>query len=827
MIKVVTRINFRHNVHMHRDGGNRRAGVFGVGSGGLKAFIAVLAAALMVLSGGSLANAAPSATAPVAASVAPDVTQSAATQSAVQPATLVGFNPGNIMSDAVFYDGAAMTVAQIQAFLNARIGTCQNGKCLNVLPASFTSRAAVVSARTGNQVCAPISGGTMSVAEVIYRAQVACGISAKVILVTLQKEQGLVTSRAPSDWNLRAAMGAFCPDTAPCDPAYAGVGPQIIAGVTQLKTYRAGAFARQPGVHSIGFHPNAACGAMQLLIANYATAALYNYTPYQPNAAALAAGYGASSDPCASYGNRNFYNYFTDWFGSTQTTGKPIVKAGMHIYVVSDGVRYHVQPADLAAFTSVFGGAMVVSNAYLDNFTEGPKASLYVRNNGTGEVAYLTEGSVHKFANCAQVAAWGGTCATSTRLAAADFSKFRRGAAITDFARVSAGGRLHRIEGTTLVPIYDAESAAMIAGGQTPYAAVMPTTAAAAYTVRPAVQFAPGRFIRTDSSATIYLPQTSGTLLRLPSWSLAADLGLPNAPYRVVKASAIVGNPVGPTMSAFVTCNGQTSLASGGSLRVLDPAIAAGFPTTMLDAATCARLKVSSAAPLTRLFVVAAGVPYIYMLHGGALRHVSNYSLYTALGGTTMPRVQVSADALNAMPKGDPVNSVVDTVAGDFVRGLAGPETYLATRDGWILHLPSWSFADELGLSRSVTMLTAAEIATLRPAGGLTHWANCQGQSYVAAGGVLHPVTGAAATGFSPTSLSEATCLRLHRLGSAPIDRVFVKADGGTAVYLAEAGAYRHVTSLARLRELGGGKIPPVLLLSPATVAHLPMGPTL
>ncbi len=33
----------------------------------------------------------------------------------------------------------------------------------------------------------------------------------------------------------------------------------------------------------------------------------------------LRAGYG-EGDGCSAYGNRNFYNYFTDWFGSTQGT---------------------------------------------------------------------------------------------------------------------------------------------------------------------------------------------------------------------------------------------------------------------------------------------------------------------------------------------------------------------------------------------------------------------------------------------------------------------------------------------------------------------------
>lgn len=235
----------------------------------------------------------------------------------VKTAAVVGFNPENIISDALFYDGGAMTAAEIQSFLDAKIGTCKNGKCLNVLTTGISTRDAVYSQSTGNLICSAITGGTMKVSELIYRVQVACGISAKVILVTLQKEQGLTTSTAPSDWNLKAAMGASCPDTAPCDPAFAGVGPQILKGAQQLKIYKAAKFSKQPGVNWVGYSPNSACGGTNLNIANYATAALYSYTPYQPNSAALAAGFGLG-DGCSSYGNRNFYNYYTAWFGSTQ-----------------------------------------------------------------------------------------------------------------------------------------------------------------------------------------------------------------------------------------------------------------------------------------------------------------------------------------------------------------------------------------------------------------------------------------------------------------------------------------------------------------------------
>ncbi|PKQ14395.1 MAG: hypothetical protein CVT68_12095, partial [Actinobacteria bacterium HGW-Actinobacteria-8] len=73
--------------------------------------------------------------------------------------------------------------------------------------------------------------------------------------------------------------------------------------------YRAGVTNR------IGYHPNASCGTQSVYIQNSATAALYNYTPYVPNSAALSAIPG-TGNACSSYGNRNFWMYYWEWFGS-------------------------------------------------------------------------------------------------------------------------------------------------------------------------------------------------------------------------------------------------------------------------------------------------------------------------------------------------------------------------------------------------------------------------------------------------------------------------------------------------------------------------------
>lgn len=231
------------------------------------------------------------------------------------------FNAGYIIDDSKFYDANAMSQAQIQAFLEANEqGACGNSLCLKTFRGSSTSHALLRSSDTGNVRCSAYPGGTNDLASsIIFKAQQACGISAKVILVTLEKEQGLVSKLTPSPAAIDRAMGFACPDTAPCAVDSLGFGNQVYKGVLQLNTYKASRFGKQPGLQTIAYSPTASCGAKTFVISNYATAALYNYTPYTPNPGALANLSGTA--PCGAYGNRNFWVYFNTWFGGP--TGNP------------------------------------------------------------------------------------------------------------------------------------------------------------------------------------------------------------------------------------------------------------------------------------------------------------------------------------------------------------------------------------------------------------------------------------------------------------------------------------------------------------------------
>ena len=232
-------------------------------------------------------------------------------------ADLTGFEPGFIMSDAIFYDSTTMASPAIQSFLDGTGASCVQGTdgspCLKAYRETTQSRNATARCPGGYAGAA-----NESAADIIAKVAAGCGINPQVLIVTLQKEEGLVKTTNPTAGKYRSAMGYGCPDGSPCDALYYGFSTQVYLAASQFRNYALNptGYPHRAGiVNNIRFSPTLACGTSAVFIQNQATAGLYNYTPYQPNAAALAAGYGG--DACSAYGNRNFWNDFTDWFGPT------------------------------------------------------------------------------------------------------------------------------------------------------------------------------------------------------------------------------------------------------------------------------------------------------------------------------------------------------------------------------------------------------------------------------------------------------------------------------------------------------------------------------
>ena len=232
------------------------------------------------------------------------------------------FDPGYILSDDVLSDSRSLTESQVQAFIAEQAPGCaftSATTCLRAYRSEIPAQPASVSGQ-----CSALNGESGVLASrIVFRVARACLINPKVLLVMLQKEQGLITAVSPTDRAYRVAMGYGCPDSAACDTGFYGFAAQVYQAARQLRSYLLDpAYWRyQVGPVEVKFSPESSCGAAVVNIRNQATAALYNYTPYQPNAAALANLRG-QGDACSSYGNRNFWVFFTEWFGSPNPSAR-------------------------------------------------------------------------------------------------------------------------------------------------------------------------------------------------------------------------------------------------------------------------------------------------------------------------------------------------------------------------------------------------------------------------------------------------------------------------------------------------------------------------
>jgi LysM repeat protein len=250
------------------------------------------------------------------------------------------FDPGNIISDEEFFRAGTMTAEQIQRFLDNRAPDCRSGfVCLNKYTETTFDREATV-------LCSAYQGArNETAAQIIAKVSQACGVSAEVLIVLIQKEQGLVTHSSPNQARYDRATGYACPDTAPCDARFFGFYNQVYNAARQFKRY-----ANPPGTSrfftwfpvgresQVRWHPNASCGTTPVTIRNQATAGLYYYTPYTPNSPAMANLTGAG-DACSAYGNRNFWRLYNYWFNPTKEFGTYLTTRDGRMFAVDgDGV---------------------------------------------------------------------------------------------------------------------------------------------------------------------------------------------------------------------------------------------------------------------------------------------------------------------------------------------------------------------------------------------------------------------------------------------------------------------------------------------------------
>lgn len=262
-----------------------------------------------------------------------------------------GFNPDRLIDDSDFSNKNSMDANAIQKFLEGKNSILANTSSNFIAKLKEPTDAEL---KKNLDDPKPNSNGRTA-AELIWAASQASGINPQVTLVTLQKEQSLITGRqgATDDQIQRAldiALGFGCPDSGGCEGLYVGFYFQLFGnydseanrylGATKslMKSfttpggrgpYYNGKIAKVGDTiilgNTLGGY-NGVEAEQRVNIENAATAALYRYTPHVFN------------------GNYNFWRYMSDWFGSTPRSSGysdgTLLKYKKVYYIIQSGSKY-------------------------------------------------------------------------------------------------------------------------------------------------------------------------------------------------------------------------------------------------------------------------------------------------------------------------------------------------------------------------------------------------------------------------------------------------------------------------------------------------------
>ena len=537
------------------------------------------------------------------------------------------FDPGYIVSDSVFYDFGSMTVEEIQGFLDSKVTDCRATDpaidCLKNIKVDIPDTPATGPGEVGPCSAIPAMPQA-SAAQIIHAVANSCGINPKALIVTLQKEQGLVTSTKPTDYMYRAAMGFGCPDSDPaiCGKVYVGLFNQLYRAARQLQWYGdpAGSFTYwKPGrTVSMRFNPKSSCGTKSFELKNQATAALYYYTPYTPNDAALNNLYG-TGDSCSAYGNRNFWRFYHDWFGSPVSGGYLVRAEGTSAaYLITDKLRYLISDTRLLAAFEPMGPLGDVSSAYLNSFQDSG-AAVQLLKNPAGQTFLVSGGKRFLVETCAELSHCGLDCASALELSDWQVKLLEDGGPLTRLLQGPSGQRYWAENGTLRVVIDD------LALRQVNATDIIPSV----MVPEQIITMSPGPALASDGLAfqladsADYAVAGGGKVYLIPG-SLAVDLDL-SGWFEMLDEPVVRESVAGAldSQSNFGIVKDQAGvsflLTEAGKYQLTDPAlwgdIGVSWPNSLLD-------RIPLLGTIEDSAVVDFGNAYTYFAHAGQRRTI-------------------------------------------------------------------------------------------------------------------------------------------------------------------------------------------------------------
>jgi LysM repeat protein len=732
------------------------------------------------------------------------------------------FDPGLIISDSVFYDFGTMSVADIQRFLDGRVAACRAAADRPGCLKDYRLSTPGATGSPGRCESVPAKSN-ITAAELIYDIARACGINPRVILVKLQKEQGLITSTDPSPRAYDFALGMDCPDSpSGCSASSAGFFWQLYKGVGQLNWYSnpAGPFTwLKPGtVVSRPYFPNYAngprCGSQSFTLQNKATAALYYYTPYVPNQAALDNLY-STGDNCSSYGNRNFWRFYSDWFGSPIGGGFLLKAAKGDTFFIVDEVKYRVPDAGLLASMAPLGPIGEISKDYLDSFATVGDMTPLIRNATTDRYSFVDNGKRIRFTTCEQVASFGLNCGSAVTVTSPQFSALESGGDVTNVV-LGASNERYLVEAGQIREVLNDSSAAE----------ANITLAAPSQIRRASLNYLPvGMPIASNGS--LVGNRETGALGVVAEGSFfgidpatAADVNFGiwfQGQGSTLSSQSIEALTAGPVIQSIVAdSSGKQYLLTPAGKRLIQDTENWIEEPSVLPASVLNLIPTVAEELLTPAVVRSTANATLFLVNDGQLRPIQTAdrkAVRASLSENTVHRI--SPSAMSQMRKGSQV-----IPPGALVR--VGTTNFLVDGLSRLYKIPTTEQARALGLGSARTVKKSA-VSSYERAGNLSGLkVTCSAQPHLIVAGKLVRVSSETFTHYPTTAreLDPGTCATLS-ISSAPGSRFIKTAD--SQFFLVEDGKKRPIASKARYVALKGSG-PSAIAVDSVFASRLPTG---
>ena len=730
------------------------------------------------------------------------------------------FDPGLIISDSVFYDFGTMKVADIQRFLESKVPVCKakagDPTCLR----NYVDDELDKPGEDGK--CLPmVAKPAQTAAQIIYDVAHACGINPKVLLVVLQKEQGLIQSVNPTPYMYKAAMGFGCPDSDPaiCGKVHSGLFNQLYKAAGQLQWYgdprSSFTYMKVGRTSNIRYSPTASCGTKPVLIKSIATTALYYYTPYTPNDAALKNLYGAG-DSCSAYGNRNFWRFYTDWFGSTIGGGFLLKSASSGTYLIVDNNKYLVTDPDLLAAISPLGPIGTISQDYLDTFTDAGELTRVVKS-VTGQYYFVDGGKKYTFSSCDLVAQFGLDCSTAVQLTASQLAAFANGGSMTTYVP-GDGTSTYQIKDGVKHEILDQASVQAAGLALPPLNNVtisafkkLPWGAPIAKNNSLITNRTTGAKALISNGKYYEINARTATDIDFSQWFSPTSGTLSTEGVSVINAQT-------PIRAIDTNSAGQSYLLSPLGKRPIEnldafTPVAPNIADTIFDVIPTTAEEKLTAPVLLR----ATGESNVYLVRSGQRRLTLAGADRSKFGLVKSTAEAVVPSAYDQIALGDAV-----IAPGAFVKANNAATTYLIDGFSRALKVSSADQAKTLGLGKP---------RVLKPEylKGYNKKANADGAKFGCEGSILVPIAGkyhsidvvdASAYPGSVTNLDPLTCAQLPR-ADVQLGRFIRTPD--KALWLVAGGKRRLIATTAQYLELKGERFP-LVAVDQAFAAKLPIG---